>query len=152
MSKNEFDLIIHQYQEGIITFRTQISLLIQIITVLVVGNITVVGFAFQNISSTLLFVGAVFPIAIIIASRLTKKLMNPIIENCLEIEQKYLSKESPKLIHGFASKILIKYDNESISKINFTNSRIFRNIFYLISIGQILLGFLLHYYFNWYII
>jgi hypothetical protein len=143
------DLIKIQYQEGVTTFRTQISLMIQIITVLAIGNITVVGFAFQNKSSSLLFVGSIFPIFVITITKIVKRLISPILQTCCEIEDACLKHDTPKLVNAFLRQTKTKKNNESDYNFRFSNSNIFQYIFICFSIGQILLGIILYFYSLW---
>ncbi len=56
------DFVRLQIQQSMDLYRSTISTLVQILTVLVVGDVTVAGFAMNQKSSGILIVGVVFPI------------------------------------------------------------------------------------------
>jgi hypothetical protein len=83
-----------QYQQAIETYRTQLSMMIQSITVLVVADATVVGYAINAKAAGILLIGVIFPIAIMYISRMMFYLTLPTIYVALSIEEKYASDTS----------------------------------------------------------
>lgn len=147
--KESKELINTLYQEGMITFRTQITLMIQIMTVIVLGDITIIGFAFENQSSMLMLIGTIFPIALIIITNVVKRLMIPIVKTCYDIEQKYLTNKSPKLATSFILETQKSKKDSDFYKIKFTKSVIFHYIIIAIAFGQLILSFVFYFYFDW---
>ena len=148
-NKVSSELIKIQYQEGVSTYRTQISLLIQIMTVLVVGDITIIGFAFENKSASLLIIGAIFPATLLIIIKVIKRLMIPIIETCYRIENEYLTKETPRLATSYIEKTQLSKRPADFFKLRFTETRIYTYIVIVITIGQIASGIIFSIIFKW---
>jgi hypothetical protein len=78
-----------QFDQAVETFRTQISLIIQIATVLVVANATVVGYAMSQRTSGILFVGILFPIIILFLADTIFRSTVPIIYTAVSLELEY---------------------------------------------------------------
>ncbi|MBX2828242.1 MAG: hypothetical protein KTR22_08770 [Flavobacteriaceae bacterium] len=147
--KDKKEILLLQYQEGVITFRNQVSLVVQIMTVMIIGNITIAGFAFDNKSSILLILGSFFPITILVLVYFAKKLMRPFIENSIKIERLFTEKEDPRMIKEFIEKTQSKNSIRNLDKITFTNRILSKSLFIGLAIGQISLGTFLHFYYNW---
>lgn len=77
-----------QYQQALDTYRTQFTLLINILTIFIIANVTLIGFAVDKKSSLMLLTGAIFPLAIHFAYRTIKELMKPIILTAIYFEKK----------------------------------------------------------------
>jgi hypothetical protein len=78
-----------QLEQSIETYQTQFSLLIQAITVLVLGNVTVAGYALSTQRASILFIGSLFPMMILYVTYRINKLMIPIVYTAVSLEQKY---------------------------------------------------------------
>ena len=78
-----------QYSQALEMYYKQISLFVQIVTFLVIGDITLVGYAFSNKSAGILLVGALFPIIILYLFRRFRKLALPALYTAVNLEQKY---------------------------------------------------------------
>jgi hypothetical protein len=78
-----------EIKEIFTTYRSQHTLLTQLVTVFIIANVTVVGFVLKNDNVELLFLGAIFPILIIIVRIKTNQLMTPIIYSGISLESKF---------------------------------------------------------------
>lgn len=87
--KIEQEFIKSQFEQAMETYRTSLSLLIQVIAVLVIANATVVGYAISTQISGILFIGPLFPITIMCIAHTVFKLMLPIIYTAMNLEHKY---------------------------------------------------------------
>lgn len=74
-------------QQAIETYRVQMTLLIQLITVLVLANVTLIGYAFTSKFGGLLLVGPLFPSMIYCAVRTVFRLSTPIVYAAVTVEQ-----------------------------------------------------------------
>lgn len=68
-----------QLQESISTYRTGLTVLVQITTVLIVANVTVLGYALSQKSAGILLIGACFPLLIVFLLKMVGKLFIPAI-------------------------------------------------------------------------
>lgn len=145
----KFDLVLIQYQESSNTFRTQVTLVVQIITALIIANITLAGFAFENKSALLLILGAFFPLTILLLVFFAKRLMTPFIENCISIEKKYLNEKDTKMITDFVKKTQKKKVQKNLDKLTYTNSILSKFIFICLMVGQVILGIAFYCRLDW---
>jgi hypothetical protein len=83
------DFVRAQLQHAIETYRVQLSLLTQIGTVLVVADAATVGYGLQQKLAGALWVGLVFPVAILLVMRLVTRLTIPVLATAVSIENKY---------------------------------------------------------------
>lgn len=90
-----------QFEQAVETYRTQFSLLIQIATVLVVANATIVGYAMSKQTSGILFVGPLFPIVILLVANAIFRLSIPIVYTAVSLEHRYGEGDSDWLASTF---------------------------------------------------
>jgi hypothetical protein len=88
-SSADAEFVRMQIEQSVETYRTQFSLLIQAITVLVLGNVTVAGYALSTQRASILFIGSLFPMMILYVMYRINKLMIPIVYTAVSLEQKY---------------------------------------------------------------
>ncbi|MFQ5631428.1 MAG: hypothetical protein ACE5I1_21860 [bacterium] len=81
----EFSLL--ELQEAINTFRTGLSVLVQIVAVLVVANVTILGYAMSEKITGVIFLGAIIPLLIIIITRIVSNLLVPAVYTAYSIEK-----------------------------------------------------------------
>jgi hypothetical protein len=87
--KIEHTFIISQLQQHVESYRMVITLTVQLMTVLVLANVTLVGYAIsQQIAGILLF-GPIFPIGIIATVLMVGRAALPIIYSFVNLERKY---------------------------------------------------------------
>lgn len=72
-------LIEREVTEGLSTYRTQTTLVTQIVTVLLVGNVYVIGYVINSGNFSFFYFSAVFPLLILFVRYVSFKLMLPII-------------------------------------------------------------------------
>ena len=89
-SKKNQEILNLQLTQAMETYRLQLSLLVTIITVLVVANATVVGYAITTQIASIFFIGSLFPTGIIVAARIIFGLSLPIIYTAVNIERNYI--------------------------------------------------------------
>lgn len=75
-----------QYREGVITYREQYRLLVQILHLFFLADITVLGFAVQSQSIAMAALTMVFPFAMFIVRNAIRGRMIPIIYECVRHE------------------------------------------------------------------
>ncbi len=95
-----------QYQQALETYRAQLTLLVQIITVLVLADVTMVGFAINSATSGMIVVGAVFPVMILIIISYVFRLSAPILYVAVNIEEKFPSISADLLASTFVSSVI----------------------------------------------
>ena len=78
-----------QLEQSINTFRMGYTVLAQIITILVVANVTIVGYAITNQIAGVMIIGAAFPLLILFIADLSGHLLVPVIFTTFCIEKKY---------------------------------------------------------------
>ena len=82
------EFLIMQYEQAMETFRHGVTSLAQLVTVFVLADITLIGFAVDNQAAGVIFLGAVFPLFIINSASVVGKLLTPTIFTAYCIEQK----------------------------------------------------------------
>jgi len=89
LSSTDAEFVRMQLEQSIETYRTQFTLLIQTVTVLFLGNVTLVGYALSTQRAGILFIGPLFPIMILYIIYRINKLMIPIVYTAVRLEQTY---------------------------------------------------------------
>jgi len=84
--KPEFMIV--QYEQAMETFRHGVTSLAQLVTVFVLADITLIGFAIDNQIAGIIFLGVLFPLFIINSASVVGKLLTPTIFTAYCIEQK----------------------------------------------------------------
>lgn len=155
--------------QAIETFRTQFSWLIQIITLLVLADVTVVGYAISEQIASVLLIGAVFPIMIIYARNRVNRLMVPVIYSAISIEHEYGGTKSdwlmatflaltnsPDYVEALVTLSAEKDKNQWIQKYREVRQPILgigkgltHTALILITFGQLILPVILALFFNW---
>jgi hypothetical protein len=92
-----------ELQQSIETYRVQMSLLVQICTVLVIADATTVGYAIQQKLAGIIWVGIVFPITMFLIIRVVFRLTLPILATAIGIEARYKDTEMPGLMSNFVA-------------------------------------------------
>lgn len=87
--KPETAFIISQLQQHVETYRMILTITVQILTVLVLGNVTLVGYAISQQIAGILLIGPLFPVGIIITVFLVGHFAMPIIYSYLNLERKF---------------------------------------------------------------
>jgi hypothetical protein len=72
--------------EAISTYRTQYTLLTQAISVIIVGNITVIGWGFSNQKSGIILLGCIFPILMHYLYRAFHRMNVPVVYTAIQFE------------------------------------------------------------------
>lgn len=88
-SEPEVEFVRLQLEQALETYRTQFSLMIQVATVLVIADVTIVGYAISARIAGILLIGAIFPTIILGIMHSAGKWMLPIIYNAVSLESKY---------------------------------------------------------------
>jgi len=86
---SDLEFIRLQLGQAITTYQAQLTLLIELITVLIIANATVVGYALSTQLAGIMLIGALFPVMIVVLQLLVYKRSLPIIFTAISIEQKY---------------------------------------------------------------
>jgi len=82
------DFLITQYEQAMETFRQGVTSLAQLVTVFVLADITLLGFAIDNKIAGIIFLGALFPLFIMNSASVVGKLLAPTIFTAYCLEQK----------------------------------------------------------------
>jgi hypothetical protein len=82
------EFLIVQYEQAMETFRHGVTSLAQLVTVFVLADLTLLGFAIDNQIAGIIFLGALFPLFIMNSASVVGKLLAPTIFTAYCIEQK----------------------------------------------------------------
>jgi len=80
--------LITQYEQAMETFRHGVTSLAQLVTVFVLADITLLGFAIDNQIAGIIFLGALFPVFIMNSASVVGRLLVPTIFTVYCLEQK----------------------------------------------------------------
>jgi hypothetical protein len=157
-----------QLQQSLETYRAQISLLVQICTVLVVADATTVGIAVQQQLAGIIWVGVIFPITIYLIIRTVFRLTLPILATAISIEGEYRDPAIPGLMSTFAALAISPTFFERIKSVTAIKSEAARLkaladlqrpsfggishtkwLLIVIIVGQLAAPFLLYHYAHW---
>lgn len=157
-----------QLQQSIETYRVQMSLMVQICTVLVVADATTVGYGVQQKMAGIIWVGIVFPVTMFLLIRVIIRLLVPVLATALAIEAKYKDPEiaglmscfvmvaiSPVFAASLRSALLLESEGARIKALKNLRRPVFsgasptRWILGVIVIGQLLAPFLLWHFAHW---
>ena len=92
-----------QLQQSVETYRTQLSLLIQVCTVFVLADATTVGYGIQQQLAGILWIGLVFPLSIAVVFRVVARLTIPILATAVSIEANYAGPQAFGLVSTFVA-------------------------------------------------
>ena len=94
---------IMQVKEAIETYRSQFSLLIQILTVFVVADVTIIGYGVSNQIAGMGVVGAFIPLMMMFVISGAGRFMLPVIFTAVSIERKFAKQNDRLTINGIAA-------------------------------------------------
>jgi len=161
------NLVQVQLKEGIETLRSGFKLLIEIMTIFVVANVSILGYAISQTISGIILIGALCPLAIIFIIYGASKFMLPIVYTIVSIEEMYEAHGLDLLGSTFLSvtissdfidqlrKIRLIKNNDSrmmaLRNLRFrlVDRKSFRIILYVISLSEIICAILLKNCFYW---
>jgi hypothetical protein len=163
------DITKAQLQQSIDTYRVQLSLLVQICTVFVVADATIVGYGIQQRFGAALWVGLIFPASMLMVIRVIVRLTVPVLATAVSIEMKYADSEIGGLMSTFVGVavsqsfvdqlracLMLNSEaerNQALSKLArpylFNGGRPVRFALMLIMIGQTIAPFLLWHFAGW---
>lgn len=89
VSRNELEFAKLQLAQALDTYRTQMTLLVQILTVMVIADCTVVGYSLANKNPMSLAVGCIFHFFMLYTLLAIQHLSIPILYTAVNIEQAY---------------------------------------------------------------
>jgi hypothetical protein len=90
-----------QLQEVMNSYRTQYTLLVQILTALVIADVSVIGYALHEKTCGIIFAGAIFPIMMMFIKYRVRKIITPILYSGLSIESKYGSPQEDWIVSTY---------------------------------------------------
>jgi len=106
------EFLITQYEQAMETFRHGVTSLAQLVTVFVLADITLIGFAIDNQIAGIIFIGALFPLFIMNSASVVGKLLAPTIFTAYNLEQK-CGAEIGGLMHtGLRANLSLKVANK----------------------------------------
>lgn len=108
LSPKDIEFYKFELQQSIETFKTQFSLLVSILTVFVVSNVTVIGYAVTHRISTIFLIGAIIPLFMLFITRTTFRFMIPIIYTAISLEKQFEGEDTDLIINTFARSIMRK--------------------------------------------
>lgn len=167
---SETDFRRQQYTLAVETFRTQLELLVQILTAFVIANVTVIGFAVAGQQAGVLLAGALVPIMMWFVVYGMESFILPIIYTAYTIEVELSPSSETNLVNTFVSifasaksltdlKQAVK--DEQASKLRHSgffyrqrsfrlvSRRRFRYLLVVLCAGQIASAFFLWHFFGW---
>jgi hypothetical protein len=105
-TNSDSDFAALQLKESLETLRTQVNLLIQILSGFIFLNVTIMGFAVTNKLAGLFFVGALIPLAMIFIIQGALKWIVPILYTSVSLEKKYGVQDADYLVSTFLAFII----------------------------------------------
>jgi hypothetical protein len=111
-------LIEKEITEALMSYRTSYTLLTQFITVLLIANVSILGFAFDSHNSALFFLGSICPIIILFIRLKVGQRMLPIIYTAFHLEQK-LCKENIDLLSTTYIETAFSSSYKPLQRINY---------------------------------
>lgn len=154
--KSDLEFVRLQLGHAITTYQAIWSSLIQIITVLVIADATILGYAFTTKIAGVMLLGAFFPIMIIAVQLMANRRALPVIYTAISLEQKYgitntdwLSSTfisvtmSPDYLNRLKFIAAIKNPTERMEQLKRAPIPLFKGIYsYLLPIGIVLVSLL----------
>lgn len=158
-----------ELQEAINTFRTGLSVLVQIVTVMVVANVSIIGYALSNKISGVIFLGALIPLLIIIITKMVSRLLVPSVYTAYTVEKSFgeagheclmriglsvlSTAEFLKNFDRIEAEVSLGARAEGLRKLRFSllgpQQTLIFTVLCLISLLQVLIPFLLTNLFHW---
>jgi hypothetical protein len=118
-SNDDAEFIRLQLGHAISTYQSLLTQLVQIITVLVIADATLVGYAISTQIAGVMLIGAFFPIMIIIVQLMVNKRSLPVIYTAVSIENKYKNANIDWLASTFIS---VTMSREYLNKIKIADN------------------------------
>jgi hypothetical protein len=100
---NNPEFIKIQFQETIELFRSQLMMLVQAGTFLLLADVTVIGYAMNTRIAGILFIGTLFPIMLWFLITRMNQMMLPVLFTALSLEHRYGDREGDWLASTFLS-------------------------------------------------
>ncbi len=158
-----------QLEQAFETFRVQFSLLVQVITILVLGDVTIIGYAISAQIAGIILIGIIFPLMTLYILYRMSRLAIPVIYTAISIENKYGGDDTDWLASTYASTMMtVEFVTKlkAISSIQDAAERtqqlrhlkaplvggskgLTRIALVILAIGQIVAPVILALYFNW---
>jgi len=156
-----------EFQQAIESFKTGFSLTIQILTVFVVANVTIIGYAISSQLAGIFIVGALIPLMMILVIVGVSKFLMPVLYTAATIESRYGKRNIDWLISTTTSVIVSSNflrRIQDISHIDNHEERIkllkkqrlemidrphFRALLFVLSLLQIVSAAILNIFFDW---
>ena len=168
-SKPDMGFVYMQIEQAMETYRTQFHLLTSSLTILVIANVTVFGYAMTIKTAGIIMVGTIFPIMIYYIIYRVNKLMIPIIYTAIRLEQEFGGEGIDWLATTFIGATGSTNSLQSLIQLNeqssqekrielLRNSKVMamgtgkgfaRLALIFIVVGQLVLPFILTIYFGW---
>jgi hypothetical protein len=165
----ETPFVIAQLQQMSESYRLVITLTVQIITVLVLANVTLVGYAMGRSLAGILLIGPIFPLGIITTVYVAGRMGLPLIYTYINLERKYGHDQADWLGRSFFSVFINHRWVERALKIGElpdwsqrfaemrrlplpvvgTGKGIIRACLGLVALGQVAAAFILWGFFDW---
>ena len=93
-------------EQAISAYRAQYAQFVQMTTVLIVANVTIIAYAATTKIAGILFIGAIFPILMFYTHNRTNKMMLPMLYTAIGLENKYGKGSSDWLITTLLSYLI----------------------------------------------
>ena len=160
-------LKISQYEHAIKSFHDSLSLLNQSITILVIVNATIIGYAISSKIAGVFFIGSLFPIIILYLYNIILRGLIPIIYFVITLEDKHKEPRtdyfgstffsfiiSPEYVDLFRKINTIEDSHQRILKLRKipppkAKPTFLRPILIFISLGQLTAPFIFHFVLGW---
>jgi hypothetical protein len=165
---NNPEFIKIQFQETIELFRSQLTMLVQAGTFLLLADVTVIGYAMNTRIAGILCIGALFPIMLWFLVTRVNQLMLPVLFTALSLEHRYGDREGDWLASTFLSTLVSPDYPEQLRRLTsiadpierLTQLRRFPGplttklgplppIFLVGAVGHLVLPVILSLFFNW---
>ncbi len=75
-----------QLEQAYETFRTQITLLTSVLTILIIANVTIIGYGISQEKAGIILIGAIFPMTVAYIIYRVNKMMIPVIYTAVRLE------------------------------------------------------------------
>ena len=167
VSNSQF--VISQIEQSVGMYRALATLLVNILTILIIANITLVGYALSSKASGFLFIGSLFPIVMLYLIHKFNILMFPFLYTTIQFEQQFNINSLDWALSTFLSltvsvetldqikKVsLIHLQSERIKELKKLNIPVFgrskrftRKALIACAVGQLILPFILNRLFKW---
>ena len=80
------NLVQLQLEQAYETFRTQITLMVSVLTILIIANVTVIGYGISQEKAGIILIGTIFPMAVAYAIYRVNKMMIPVLYTAVRLE------------------------------------------------------------------